>query len=204
VLSEGTDGSEVPTREKGLEMKTTPAAAALLLLLVGCTPTVTTTDPDDSTGGETVAEESCLTGEWDLDVANYREQSQEYLTTLGVPITDFTMSGTEVLSFSADGGLELASDITSGGTITVPGFTGPVSTATTSISSGNWSTAEDGSLTIENWTLIDNSVTSTAPEGVDLGGFSLTNASGITALCDETSLFLQGPDAPLGSYWTRR
>lgn len=187
-------------------MKTTPAAAVLLLLvLVGCTPTVTTSDdPGDSTGGESLGGENCLTGQWDLDVANYRDQSQEYLAGLGIPLTDFTMTGTEVLTFAEDGGVELASQITSGGTITVPGFTGPVSTETTSISTGNWSTAGDGSLTIENWALIDNSVTSTAPEGVDLGGFSLTNVSGMTALCDETSLFLQGPDAPLGSYWTRR
>ena len=37
-----------------------------------------------------------------------------------------------------------------------------------------------------------------------LTGFSLTNATGVTVLCDQTTLFLQGPDAPLGSYWTRR
>ena len=181
-------------------------SALVVLLLVGCTPTVTDSDdPGDAAGGEAApGEASCLTGQWDLDVANYRDQSQQYLTTLGIPIADFAMSGTEVLSFGEDGGLELGTNITAGGTITVPGFSGPVSTTTQSVSSGDWSTADDGSLTIENWTLIDNAVTSTAPEGVELGGFSLADATGVTVLCDQTTLFLQGPDAPLGSYWTRR
>ena len=184
-------------------MKTFPIACLAVLALAACT-TTTPEPPDDSTGGETTAELSCLTGQWDLDVANYRDQSQEYLTTLGVPIADFAMSGTEVLSFGEDGSLELAANITAGGTITVPGFTGPVSTTTENISTGNWTTAEDGSLTIENWTPIVNDVSGESPEGVELGGFTLADATGITALCDATSLFLQGPDAPLGSYWTRR
>ena len=186
-------------------MKTATAMLALgILLLAGCTPTTPTTAerPADSSGSE--SEPSCLTGQWDLDVANYAEQSATLLVELGVPITDFTMTGTQVLSFGEDGGMELATAITAGGTIVVPGFTGRVSSSTESISTGSWATAGDGSLTVSDWALIDNSVTSTAPEGLDLGGFTLTNAAGITALCDETSLFLQAPDAPLGSYWTRR
>lgn len=186
-------------------MKTATATMALgILLLVGCTPTTPTTAQraDDSSGSEGAG--SCLTGQWDLDVDNYRDQSAEFLTSIGIPITDFTMTGTQVLSFGEGGSMELATAITAGGTIVVPGFTGPVSSSTESISTGGWSTADDGTLTITDWALIDNSVTSTAPEGVDLGGFTLTNAAGITALCDETSLFLQSPDAPLGSYRTRR
>ena len=186
-------------------MKTATATLVLgILFLAGCTPTPPTTAerPADSSGSESAP--SCLTGQWDLDVANYAEQSATLLVELGVPITDFTMTGTQVLSFSDDGGMELATAITAGGTIVVPGFTGPVSSSTESISTGSWGTAADGSLTVSDWALIDNSVTSTAPEDVDLGGFTLTNAAGITALCDETSLFLQAPDAPLGSYWTRR
>lgn len=183
-----------------------PIATLAVLQLAGCTPTTTTpSTPDDSAGGEgTPADESCLMGQWDLDVANYATQSAEFLAGLGIPIVDFTMTGSQVLSFGDDGSMELATGITAGGTITVPGFTGPVSTTTESIGTGTWSTGADGSLSISDWALIDNAVTSTAPEGVDLGGVALGDVSGVTALCDETSLFLQGPDAPLGSYWTRR
>lgn len=186
-----------------------PAALLAVLLLAGCTPTTPPTGSDDSSGGETggdgtTVEANCLIGQWDLDVANYASQSAAFLTGLGIPIVDFAMSGTQVLDINSNGYLQLATDLTAGGTITVPGFTGPVSTHTSSVSAGDWSTASDGTLAIENSSLITNSVTTNAPEGVELGGVALTDVTGMTALCDETSLFLQGPDAPLGSYWTRR
>jgi hypothetical protein len=187
------------------------ATVSLALLgLTGCTPTTPTTpsDESESTGGETTtgsALESCLTGTWDLDVANYGDQAATYLNDLSIPIVGFGMTGTQTLIFTETHLVELDTDITSTGTIKVPDFTGPISQHTTSVSTGDWSVADDGSLSLEHWSMVEGTVPSSdeIPAGSGVGGVDFANVPSVTILCDGDSLFLQGADAPLGSYWTR-
>jgi hypothetical protein len=186
------------------------------LALTGCTPVTTTTPTDDSdstggesTGGETApvsAAESCLTGTWDLDVANFGEQSATYLHDLSVPIVGFAMTGSQTLIFTRTHIVELDTDITSTGTIKVPDFTGPISQHTTSTSTGDWSISDDGSLRFEHWAMVEGTVPSSdeIPEGSGVGGVDYAGVPIIDIICNGDSLFLQAPDAPLGSYWTRR
>jgi len=181
-------------------------AAIAVLLLAGCTPTPPTTpstpsEPGGTTGSEVEAD--CLVGTWDLDVANYREQSEAYLTELAIPLQDFRMEGSQTLIFTASGIVELDTDVTSGGTIVVEGFVGPISATATSVHTGDWSRDGDA-LGLEHWAVVSetSSTTDGAPEGIT--GVDFADVPSITVLCDETSLFLQAPGAPLGSYWTRR
>lgn len=189
-------------------MTKTSYAATLLavFLLAGCTPTTpatptTPTTPEDSIGGE--AEPDCLVGTWDLDVANYREQSEAYLAELAIPLQDFHMEGSQTLIFTASGIVELDTDITSGGTIVVEGFVGPISASAVTVHTGDWSRQADG-VGLSHWAVVSQTSSSTdgAPEGIT--GIDFSDVPSVSVLCDETSLFLQAPGAPLGSYWTRR
>lgn len=189
-------------------MKTTTASIALcVLLLAGCTPTTTNSDePADSTGGEIAADEdNCLVGVWDLDLANYREQAQAFLTSMEVPVQDLVMDGSQVLSIGPSGIIQLDTNVTTSGTIVVAGFTGPVSAHTETVENGDWELGDDGTLTISNWTSVSDA--STATEGADdvpVGAVDFSEIPTIATICNGDSLFLQGPDAPLGSYWNRR
>jgi hypothetical protein len=181
------------------------------LALTGCTPVTTSTPTDDSdtTGGETTpvsAAESCLTGTWDLDVANFGEQSATYLNDLSVPIVGFAMTGSQTLIFDSSHIVELDTDITSTGTIKVRDFTGPISQHTTSTSTGDWSISDTGSLRFEHWAMVEGTVPSSddIPEGSGVGGVDYVGVPIIDIICNGDSLFLQAPGAPLGSYWTRR
>jgi hypothetical protein len=199
--------------------RTTTALALVGLATLGlaaCTPTTPTTPTDDSdsagsetTGSETTtpsAAESCLTGTWELNVPNFAEQSATYLADLNIPIVGFAMEGSQTLIFTPTHIVELDTDITSTGTIKVRDFTGPISQHTTSVSTGDWSIADDGSLNLEHWTMTEGTVPSSPdiPEDSGVGGVDYANIPVVDIICDGDSLFLQAPGAPLGSYWTRR
>jgi hypothetical protein len=194
--------------------RTTIALATVSLATIGltaCTPTTPTTPTGDSetTGDETTTvsgNESCLTGTWDLDVANFAEQSATYLNDLSIPIVGFAMDGSQTLIFDSSHIVELDTDITSTGTIKVPDFTGPISQHTTSVSTGDWSISDDGSLNLQHWSMVEGTVPSSSeiPEGSGVGGVDYADVPVVDVICDGDSLFLQAPGAPLGSYWTRR
>jgi uncharacterized lipoprotein NlpE involved in copper resistance len=189
-------------------MKTaTVTLCVAILLLSGCTPTTPDPDrPDDSSGGEIAPDaDVCVVGTWDLDLANYRDQAEAYLATTGVPIQDLVIDGSQVLQVGPSGIIQVETNVTTSGTIVVRDYTGPVSAHTESVENGDWEFADDGTLTIAHWTTVSEDPASTdATEDVPVGAVDFSGMPSVTALCDGDSLFLQGQDAPLGSYWTRR
>jgi hypothetical protein len=183
-------------------MKTTTALLALsLLLLTGCTPTSTPTPPErDSAGGEAVP--PCLVGEWDLDLAHYQDDVEFFAEQSGLPLESLALSGTQLLTFSADGQVTLGTDLTADAS--VPGLPRPLSSTNTNFGIGSWSTEGSTTLTITDFSFTFSEVVPSEPGAPSFGGCDFTEVPVADFVCEEDSLFIIGPEAPYGSYWTRR
>lgn len=187
-------------------MKTATVTLALgILLLAGCTPTTPTTSDrsdDDSSGGETMP--PCLVGTWDLDVERYQDDTDFYITESGLPIANLDLSGTQVLSFGADGQVTLGTNLTADTTLEVPGASRPMSTTTTNLGDGGWTLNDDGTVTIDNFSFSETTVSLSDPGAPEFAGCDFTTVPTVDTQCEGDTLFLIGPDAPYGTYWTRR
>lgn len=103
-------------------------ALAALVVLPGCgddTPTARGTLPSSTPSAAspspgasassaspepTPIVDDCLSGRWVLDVADYESQSAAWLTSTGIPVHSFEMTGGQRLDLS-DGRLVLSSDL---------------------------------------------------------------------------------------------
>ncbi|WP_377644431.1 hypothetical protein [Oryzobacter terrae] len=109
----------------------TAAALAVAALLAACAddtptptgtrssgaPSTTSASPTPSASASAAPEtegtpivDDCLSGRWVLDVADYESQSAAYLTSLGIPLESFEMTGGQRLDLT-DGYLGLSSDL---------------------------------------------------------------------------------------------
>jgi hypothetical protein len=186
-------------------MKTRFAALAVAaLLLTGCTPTTTaTTDrpAGDSAGGEGVP--PCFVGQWDLNVAQFQDDAEFFLLDSQVPIESLALSGSQVLSISADGLVTLGTRLTS--TTTLTSLVGGQSlvTTTTSLGDGAWTSSGPTVLSISDFSFSESTVTNDDPTIPHVAGCDFTGVPVVDVQCDEDTLFLIGPDAPYGAYFTR-
>jgi hypothetical protein len=148
--------------------------------------------------------EPCIVGVWNLDVGDYEAQSILYINSLEVPMEDFTLTGSQTLSATADGLFRLDTNITTGGNITIPGYLRYYETTTTGFSTAEWSEGESGTIDLDNW-VDDLETTGDAPEETGLGGgVGFGSVPNVIADCEGNRLSLQGLELPLVSHWTRQ
>ncbi len=75
------------------------------------TPSAATASPTPSASPEpTPIVDDCLSGRWVLDVPDYESQSAAWLTSAGIPVESFEMTGGQRLDLT-DGSLGLSSDL---------------------------------------------------------------------------------------------
>lgn len=179
--------------------------AAAVVVLAGCTAPGGSADPDADppVDGET-GETSCLVGDWYLDLADYTAQSSEYLLGLGIPLEDLDISGQQKVTFTADGYLNIATDLTTSAVV----MGQSISTTTQSAGGADWywdaTNDADGDLTLENWAWTVEPGGATDPAAPPAAPFfDPESGDTIAVACTETSLSLQGSGAPLVGNFTR-
>jgi hypothetical protein len=185
-----------------------PAAFALLFALTSCSVAEAQdpAEPDPADGAEqdpVSVDEDCLIGRWALDVEDYRGQAEAYLKSLSIPLEDFAVAGTQILTFEA-GGVEdnvgLSTDLTWTGTLLGNGFT----VEDESSGSGAWepSSTSPNQLVIDSWIwgVEPHVAPGDAPSIPPLG---LADNGPVDVTCTDTTLELHGADAILTGRFTR-
>lgn len=176
------------------------------LLLVGCSAAAPSSNPADDFGVPPSEAPSgpCIVGVWSLDVGDYENQSISYINSLAVPMEDFTLTGSESLSVTADGLLRLDTNISTGGAMVLDSYERVYATTTTGYSTAEWSPGEEGTIDLENW-VDELESTGDAPEETGFGGgVGFANIPNVAMTCEGNQLSLNGYDLPLVSHWTRQ
>lgn len=173
------------------------AALALGFALSGCAATPA---PDDGPDPDAVdpappTAADCFTGgPWSLDLPDYTEQAQAYLTELGIPVEDLEMTGSQTVQFSADGLMSVETDIVSTGIIATPNGDVPFEVPSTGGGSGDWTIDDASQLTIENWALIPSDSPSDPTVEIPLPDYETISPVGVT--CQPGLLSLVSPASP--------
>lgn len=161
-------------------------------------------EPDPGTQGiDLAAEEACMRGSWALDLADYAQQSTEWLLELGIPLDGpIAISGTYALGFGADGIFTIGENLVVEASV----LGNPIAATNISAGAGEWAWTgpEDG----ESAFFVDDWSYSVPPGEVDPSDVRpptlldpLANTP-IHAECTRDVLTLQGEGAPLvGSFW---
>lgn len=128
------------------------AAAAALLALGGCStpaaerpqeprdpePAATEAPPQDR---GPAGEESCLLGQWALDLPDYAEQSTAYLLSVGIPLDGpVSIGGTYTLGFGPDGIITIGENLVIDASV----MGNPIMATNIAAGSGEWSWADTG------------------------------------------------------------
>lgn len=175
-------------------------SAGALLLLVGCTTPGGGTEPDPAPS----ADAPCIVGTWQLDVADYAAQSEEFVLGLGLPIADFAMTGAGEITFTADGLVATDIDLTITGTIVAGDTQVPLNQRSAYSGSGDWATGTDpDTIDLSNWANVPDPSVPVDPAAPPVPAIDYTDIPTVTAPCTESDLVLQGPDAPLSALWHR-
>ena len=179
------------------------AGAAALLLLAGCTAPggqPTDEEPAEQPGGD---ETPCVVGTWQLDVADYANQSEAFVLGLGLPIVGFAMTGAGTITFTEDGLVATDIALTTTGTIVAGDTSVPLDQLSAYTGSGDWATGSTaGSIDLENWANVPDPDAPVDPDAA-VPAIDYTDIPTVSAACSANELVLQGPDAPLSARWTR-
>ncbi len=161
--------------------------------------------PTDSNSGDQTdgAEDACIVGTWQLDVPDYAAQSEFYLTSIGVPITEFDMTGAGTIQFTSDGLVSTDIALTTSGTIVSGDAVVPISVPSVYTATGDWSEGSAGeTIDLANWSTVpgDAPVDPGAPQ---IPAIDYTDIPTVGAVCSADLLVLTAPGAPLQAAWTR-
>jgi hypothetical protein len=177
-------------------------AASALLLLAACTAPADSPEPDSDPAPS--ADQPCIVGTWNLDAADYGAQSEEFVLGLGLPITDFAMTGDGKITFTDDGLVATEIDLTITGNIVAGGTTVPVNQRSAYTATGDWSAgSEPDTIDLENWANVPDDAVLLDPAAPPVPAIDFTDIPTVAATCTANDLVLQGPDAPLSSLWHR-
>jgi hypothetical protein len=180
----------------------TIALAATALLLASCTAPGGTPEPDPEV--PPAADEPCIVGTWQLDVADYAAQSEDFVLGLGLPIEDFAMTGAGEITFTADGLVATDIALTTTGTIVAGDTRVPVNQPSAYTGSGDWAAGTDpDTIDLSNWANVPDPDVATSPDAPPVPAIDYTDIPTVTASCTANDLVLQGPDAPLSALWHR-
>jgi len=149
---------------------------------------------EDLTGG---GDTQCLLGDWALDVPDYRDQSEAYLTSLGLPLDSYSMEGTGSVTFTAEY-VSVSADLLVDAT--VQGI--PLSVPSQYAGGGDWfwDADDDSIVTVEDWGWTVEPEESA--DGVEVAPL-IPPDEPLTVNCDGDSLSIQGQEAPLVGNFTR-
>jgi hypothetical protein len=180
----------------------TIALAATALLLASCTAPGGTPEPDPEV--PPAADEPCIVGTWQLDVADYAAQSEAFVLGLGLPIEDFGMTGAGEITFTADGLVATDIALTTTGTIVAGDTRVPVNQPSAYTGSGDWAAGTDpDTIDLSDWANVPDPDVATSPDAPPVPAIDYTDIPTVTASCTANDLVLQGPDAPLSALWHR-
>jgi hypothetical protein len=186
-------------------MRTTASlalAATVVFVFAGCTDPRETPSPTMTSPG--AVDSPCVVGTWELDVADYGAQSEEYVLGLGLPIVDFAMSGTGDITFTDDGLVTTDIDLIITGTIVAGDTRVPLDQRSAYAGSGNWAIGDDpDTIDLSNWVNVPDPAVPVDPDAPPIPAIDFTDIPNVTAPCTENELVLQGPDAPISSLWHR-
>lgn len=174
-------------------------ALASVLVLAGCGTTPPAPEPASSPEAAPPGDDggsSCFTGgPWQLDLADYSAQAEPWMVGLGIPISDFVMTGSQTVQFTDDGLMSVLTDMVSTGILQTDDGPIPISVPSALGGSGDWSLDDSGRMTIANWTS-----DGPAPESADgeitppVLDFSTISEVGVT--CQPGLLSLTAPESP--------
>lgn len=185
---------------------TVTVAAIALLAACSAAPADSGPDPDAVDPAPPAGSDAadCLTGApWSLNLPDYAEQAQTYLVGLGIPLSEFSMSGSQTVQFTDDGLMSVLTDITSEGVLDVPGAGPmPISVHSDLGGSGDWSIDSSGMMTIDNWAAIGSTPADPAT-GVEIPGPDYGSISPVGVTCQPGLLTLTAPDSPFVPLFTR-
>ncbi len=186
--------------------RTLAIGGAAVLLLAGCTsPSAPDSDSDPVDPGPPDADGSeCFTGApWSLNLDDYAAQAESYMAGLGIPISDFVMSGSQTVQFTTDGLMAVETDITSTGVLQLPDGPFPVNVHSGTGGSGDWSLGSTGFMDITNWSTTEADPAPADPTDVDVPvpDFSVIPTVGVT--CQPGLLSLTAPDSPFVPLFSR-
>lgn len=174
-----------------------------IALTTGCTatpvPDPPVSDPavtDPAPPGDVDADD-CVVGTWNLDVDAYAADSESYLLSIGIPVEAFLMTGVGKLTITDDG--LVATEISLDTTAVAAGVA--ISAPSKYTATGDWSRTGDESLQFDNWARVGDEPD--IPPEVELPELDVTQLADVFAQCSSDLLFLQGPGAPFGAFWSR-
>jgi hypothetical protein len=172
------------------------------VLLTACSPG---SDPDPVTPDDPGSDETpCVVGTWQLDVPDYGAQSEAYLVGIGIPITEFDMTGAGTIQFTPDGLVATDISLTTTGVLVAGDVAVPISVPSAYTATGDWSTGSDGdTIDLANWASVPDPDVPIDPEAPPIPTIDYTDVESVTADCTADGLVLQAPGAPLGALWHR-
>lgn len=179
--------------------RTTAVAAVALFALAGCTggsPGDPEPDPEVVDDVATTPADCFTGGPWQLDLADYAAQAEPWMVGLGIPISDFAMSGSQTVQFTTDGLMSVTTDLVSTGVLHTPDGDVPISVPSNLGGSGDWALDDGGRMTIENWSSDGAVPEDTGDDSVQspLIDYSTIDSVGVT--CQPGLLSLTAPDSP--------
>lgn len=183
-------------------MRTTGSLAlvAITLALAGCSAATETPDADPAPS----ADQPCVVGTWDLDVADYAGQSEEYVLGLGLPIEGFDLTGAGTITFTDDGLVATDIDLRITGTIVAGDTRVPLDQRSAYTGSGDWATGADpDTIDLTNWANVPDPEVVVDPAAPGVPAIDYTDIPTVTADCSDGDLLLQAPGAPLSALWHR-
>lgn len=146
-----------------------------------------------TTGGDT----DCLLGRWYLDTEQYAAQALDYMAGLGIPISALQISGNQILDFSENPYLNVATDLQLDAVVSGQSL----SVGSQSAGGGEWGWNGDSTTDIG----VDNWEWNAEPAVAQDGAPPLIDPSqGIAVSCASDQLTVQGSGAPLAGVFVRR
>ena len=185
-----------PTSRRTVVSLTTVLAAALAL--TGCAPGSPADEPPPATGDDSATDPlDCLVGgPWELDLADYAAQAEPWMAGLGIPISDFTMSGRQTVQFTSDGLMSVVTDVVSAGTLHTRDGDVAVSVPSTLGGSGDFSMNGASMMTIENWSNDTPVAEAADDEGFTSPVLDFSTIDSVGVTCQPGLLSLTAPDSP--------
>ena len=182
----------------------TAIAPALLLaatLLAACSPG---TEPDPVVPAGPTEDAPCVVGAWQLDVADYAAQSEDYLVGLAIPITEFAMSGDGTIVFTADGLVSTDIALRTTGVLVAGDVSVPIDVPSAYTATGDWSPGtEADAIDLTNWSTVADPDVTVPPDGPPIPAIDYSDVPSVLADCTADTLVLAAPDAPLTAVWHR-
>lgn len=191
-----------------VRMTAAAALCAAAFVLSGCGSGAESDSAPDSDvepgGGASSDPTPCVVGTWELDVPDYATQTEAYVLGLGIPITDYAMSGAGTIRFTSDGLVATEVDLTTTGTIVAGETAVPLNSRSAYSGSGDWDTGSTGdTVDLANWANLPSPEVPVDPSAPSIPTIDYTDIPSVSAQCSEDTLVLQGPDAPFSAVWHR-